>query len=98
MRIAAVCLVAVLAFAPRVLADSKDWDDCISSDPEISIAACCKIVEKRLQSGRKTSQQVKMLWQLSRVCVVTRLNGVVHPSMTVGLDQGRDQLELLGQF
>ena len=46
MRIAAVCLVAVLAFAPRALADSKDWDDCISSDPDVSIAACSKIIAR----------------------------------------------------
>ena len=36
MRIAAVCLVAALAVAPRALADSKDWDDCIAGDPNVA--------------------------------------------------------------
>ena len=46
MRIAAVCLVAALALAPAALADSKqDWDDCTSSDADVSIAGCSRIIE-----------------------------------------------------
>lgn len=46
MRIAAVCLVA-LALAPAAVADSKqDWDDCTSSDPDVSIAGCSRIIER----------------------------------------------------
>ena len=46
MRIAAVCLVAALALAPAALADSKqDWDDCTSSDADVSIVGYSRIIE-----------------------------------------------------
>ena len=45
MRIAAVCLVAALASSPAALADSKqDWDDCTSSDADVSLAGCSNII------------------------------------------------------
>ena len=47
MRVVAVCLVASFAFAQAAFAESKkDWDDCVSSDADRSIAACSKIISR----------------------------------------------------
>ncbi len=47
MRIVAVCLVASFAFAQAALAESKkDWDDCVSSDADRSIAGCSKLISR----------------------------------------------------
>jgi tetratricopeptide (TPR) repeat protein len=51
MRIAAVCLVAALTLAPSALADSKqDWNDCTSSDADVSIAGCSRIIAANAES------------------------------------------------
>jgi tetratricopeptide (TPR) repeat protein len=47
MRAIAVVLVGLFAFAPGALADAKkDWDDCASNDPELSLAGCTSIINR----------------------------------------------------
>ena len=51
MRIAAVCLLAAFAFAPAAHAGSaQDWADCTSSDPDVSLAGCSKIIGRGEES------------------------------------------------
>ena len=47
MRVAFVCLVAGLVLSQAALAESKkDWDDCVSSDADRSIAGCTKLIDR----------------------------------------------------
>jgi lipoprotein NlpI len=47
MRVVAACLVASFAFAQAAFAESKkDWNGCVPSDADRSIAACSKIISR----------------------------------------------------
>ena len=45
MRAAALCFVAALVLSQAASAESKqDWDDCTSSDADVSLAGCSNII------------------------------------------------------
>lgn len=45
MRVGALCFVVAVVLSQAALAESKkDWDDCISSDADVSLAGCSKII------------------------------------------------------
>jgi Flp pilus assembly protein TadD len=56
MRIAAVSLVAASVLAPAALAAPKqDWDDCTSSDADVSIAGCGRSIALGDESKANTA-------------------------------------------
>ena len=51
MRAAALCFAAALVLSQAALAESKkDWDDCISSDAEVSLEGCGKIIGRGIDT------------------------------------------------
>jgi tetratricopeptide (TPR) repeat protein len=47
VRVAAVCFLAAFVLSQSAFAESKkDWDDCVSSEPEVSLAGCAKIIDR----------------------------------------------------